>query len=272
MDDARKLTPAEEYDRAIVPGMFVACTKLLLAHAAPRPAERVLDLACGSGIVALTVAPMVGAGGSVVGVDATPGMLAVARAKPLPDGAPIEWREGDATALDLPDDSFDLVLCQQGLQFFPDRPAALREARRVLKDGDRAVFALWRSRADQPVFDPMCDAEIRHLAPLGATREDVEAFVSLGDAGEIRALLEDAGFADVAVTAETAEADFDADSFIQVCENGYSAFMPAFREDPAAFKDYVAAVERDMAPVLEKYRDGDRLRFPVPLHIAMARA
>lgn len=272
MTTDRKPTPAEEYDRAIVPGMFVACTNLLLDRAAPRPAERVLDLACGSGIVALTVAPMLGAGGSVVAIDATPGMLAVARAKPTPSGAPIEWREGDATALDLPDDDFDLVLCQQGLQFFPDRSAALREARRVLADGGRAVFAMWRGRADQPVFDPMCEAEIRHLAPLGATREDVEAFVSLGDADEIRSLLEEAGFVDVAVTAETAEADFDADSFIHVCEYGYSAFMPAFRENPDAFDDFVAAVERDMAPVLANYREGDRLRFPVPLHIATARA
>lgn len=272
MIDDRKPTPAEEYDRVLVPGMFVACTKLLLDHAAPRPAERVLDLACGSGIVARTVAGMVGAGGAVVAVDATSGMLAVARSRPEPDGAPIEWMEGDATALDLSDDGFDLVLCQQGLQFFPDRPAALREVKRGLKDGGRAAFALWRSRDAQPVFDAMCESEIRHLAPLGATREDVEAFVCLGDADEVRRLLSDAGFGGIEVAPEIVEADFDAATFVRDAEYGYSAFMPAFRENPAAFDDYVAAVEVDMSPVLAPYRDGDRLRFPVPVHIATARA
>jgi ubiquinone/menaquinone biosynthesis C-methylase UbiE len=272
MADNRKPTPAEEYERVLVPGMFIACTRLLLDHARPHPAERVLDLACGSGIVALTVAPMIGVGGSVVAVDSTPGMLAVARARPAPGGAPIEWVEGDATALDLPDHSFDLVLCQQGLQFFPDRPAALAEVKRVLADGGRAAFALWRSRERQPLFDPMCEAEIRHLAPLGVTRADVDAFVSLGDAAEIRGLLADAGFADVAVTADTVEADFDAATFVRDAEYGYSAFMPQFREDPSAFDAYVAAVEADMAPVLARYRTGDRLRFPVPVQIAMARS
>lgn len=273
MPHEAKPTPAQEYDRAIVPGMFVACTKVLLDAAAPRPAERVLDLACGTGIVARTVAGAIGAGGSVVAVDSTPGMLAVARAKPPPDGAPIEWRDGDATALDFPADSFDLVLCQQGLQFFADRPAALSEVRRVLRsDGGRAVFAVWQARDRQPVFDPMCEIEVRHLTPLGATREDVEAFVSLGDAAELRRLLDVAGFADVAVTAEVAEADFDAATFVRDAEYGYSAFMPAFRENPAAFDDYVAAVEREMAPVLARYTVGGRLKFPVPLHIATVRA
>lgn len=263
-------TPAEVYEQVLVPAMFVPCTRLLLAHAQARPSAHVLDLACGSGVVARTVAPVVGPAGRVVGVDLRPGMLAVAAALPAAAGAPVEWREGDATALDLADGSFDLVLCQQGLQFFPDRPAALSEIRRVLKKGGRVAFALWQGRERQNVFDAMCEVEIRHLAPLGVTREDVEAFVSLGDAGEILDLLRDAGFRDVDVVEESIDADFDAATFVRDAEYAYSAFMPQFRENPAAFDAYLATVARELEPVLAPYRKGSRLIFPVPLNIATA--
>ncbi len=92
-------------------------------------------MACGTGIVARYATPLLGAEGSVVALDVSPDMLAVARALPEPAGAAVEWQEGDATSLALPDSAFDLVLCQQGLQFFPDRAAAVREMRRVLAPG-----------------------------------------------------------------------------------------------------------------------------------------
>ena len=90
-----------------------------------------MDVACGTGSVARHVAPLVGAEGKVVALDISPEMLAVARGLPAPAGATIEWREGNAIALTVPDDAFDLVLCQQGLQFFSDRAAAVREMRRA---------------------------------------------------------------------------------------------------------------------------------------------
>jgi ubiquinone/menaquinone biosynthesis C-methylase UbiE len=272
MPEPARPTPAEEYERVLVPGMFVPCTQLLLQRAAPGSAERVLDLACGTGIVARTVAARIGSGGSIVALDPMPGMLAVARSRPPADGAPIEWREGDAAALDFGDNTFDLVLCQQGLQFFPDRPKALAEARRVLKNGGRIALAVWRGREAQPLFDAMCEVELRHLAPLGVTREEIEAFLSLGDADEIRRLLADAGFSNIKISSDAVDADFNADTFVRDADYAYSAFMPSFRENPAAFDEFIAAVERDMAPVLKRYRVGSRLRFPVPVHIATALA
>ena len=89
-----------------------------------------LDVARGTGVVAREVAPLVGMTGSVVGLDASPGMLAVARAV-LPEGVAIDYHEGKADALPFPDAAFDLALCQQGLQLFPDRAAAVREMGRV---------------------------------------------------------------------------------------------------------------------------------------------
>jgi SAM-dependent methyltransferase len=199
-------------------------------------------------------------------------MLAVARSLPPANGAPIDWRVARADALDFEGGAFDLVLCQQGLQFFPDRRAALAEAKRVLRNGGRAAFAMWRGREAQPVFDPMCEIELRHLGPLGVSREDVEIFLSLGDADEIQSLLEDAGFRGIEIAADSIDADFEADSFVRDAEFAYSAFMPQFRENPAAFEAYLDAVTEEMEPVLAPYRVGDRLRFPVPVHIAMATA
>jgi ubiquinone/menaquinone biosynthesis C-methylase UbiE len=108
---------AEIYEEYLVPAIFEPWARNLLDRAAPRPGERVLDVACGSGIVARLAAEQVGAAGTVVGVDINPGMIAVARKNA--GAAGVEWKEGNATALPLPDGSFDLVTCQQGLQFFP---------------------------------------------------------------------------------------------------------------------------------------------------------
>lgn len=109
----------------MVPIIFAPYAALLLAQAQARAGERVLDVACGTGIVTRLVTERVGVNGMVAGLDGSPAMLAVARREAA--GRPITWRETDATALPFADGSFDFVLCQQGMQFFPDRAGALRE-------------------------------------------------------------------------------------------------------------------------------------------------
>jgi ubiquinone/menaquinone biosynthesis C-methylase UbiE len=99
----------------------------LITVAALPVGARVLDVACGTGIVARLAAPHVGQTGQVRGMDLNPRMLAVARALPSTPGAPITWQAGNAVALPFPEATFDRVLCQQGLQFFSDRLAAKRE-------------------------------------------------------------------------------------------------------------------------------------------------
>ena len=126
---------ADVYERALVPAIFAPWAPLVVALAEPKPGERVLDVACGTGVVARFASQRVGRTGGVVGLDLNPGMLAVAAASaagPAATGAPIVWREGSAVAMPLADGSFDVVCCQLGLQFFPDRSAALAEMHRVL--------------------------------------------------------------------------------------------------------------------------------------------
>src|SRR5262245_42240190 len=122
---------AEIYEHHMVPAIFGPWAEDLLGLAVPQAGERVLDVACGTGVVARLAAQSVGPSGTVVRLDLNPGMLMVARTLRLPPSAQIEWREGNVSAISLPDGAVDLVLCQQGLQFFPDRPGALREMRRV---------------------------------------------------------------------------------------------------------------------------------------------
>jgi ubiquinone/menaquinone biosynthesis C-methylase UbiE len=112
--------PAETYEQYFVPAMFIPWATILLRYASPQPGERVLDVACGTGIVARLAAPLVGSNGQVVALDINSAMLAVARTLPAPSGATIHWQEGNAMALPSPDDAFDVVLCQHGLQFVPD--------------------------------------------------------------------------------------------------------------------------------------------------------
>src|SRR5262249_48391535 len=110
------LRPVETYQAYFVPAMVTPWAGMLLDRVRPQPGHHVLDVACGTGVVARMAAPIVGSGGRVVGLDVSPAMLAVARTVPAGNHAPIEWLEEDAATMSLTDASFDLVLCQQGLQ------------------------------------------------------------------------------------------------------------------------------------------------------------
>lgn len=135
----------------------------LLALAALAPGERVLDVACGTGLVSLAAAQAVGPSGRVCGVDLSGAMVDAARRKTPPQpGAPMEFQRGDAEALDLPDASFDVVLCALGLMYLPDPECALREMRRVLRPGGRIAVAVWgeRARCGWAALFPIVDAEV----------------------------------------------------------------------------------------------------------------
>ena len=270
LDGRRPQTnPAELYERHFVPAVFAPWAQELLRRAAPQPGERVLDVACGTGIVARAVAPIVGSAGRVAALDLSPAMVAVARSRPAPPGAAIAWHEGSADALPFPDGAFDLVLCQQGLQFFPDRPAALREMRRVLAPGGRAVLSVWRSLRHNPFYEVVIEAQARHLGS-----PSVFAPYSLGEANELRALLDGAGFGDVTIEPATLTIRFPSrEDFVHNGVLASAAVQPAFAQaDEAARAALVSAVRRDVEATLRRYAEGEGLAFPMAAHIARARA
>src|SRR5258706_2303458 len=144
---------AEVYEKELVPAIFGPWARLVVDLADPKKGDRVLDVACGTGIIARMVADRVGPTGAVVGVDLNPGMLKVARtvwSSGSRSGAQVEWQEASADKLPFPNASFNVAYCQLGLQFFADRPAALREMHRVLASGGRLAVMVWRGREERP--------------------------------------------------------------------------------------------------------------------------
>ena len=190
---------AENYERYFVPAIGAPLAADLIETADLRPGERVLDVACGTGIVARLAAASVGESGCLTGTDVNPDMLEVARA--VADGMPIDWHQADAESLPQPEASFDVVLCQMGLQFVPNKLAALREMRRVLVPGGRTVLNL-----PGPTPEPMAafaDALARHVDPKLASF--VHLVFSLYETSEVREMMDSADFVDIDIRSATKE-------------------------------------------------------------------
>jgi ubiquinone/menaquinone biosynthesis C-methylase UbiE len=190
--------PPANYERFFVPAIGAPLATDLVRLAALRPGERVLDVACGTGVVARLASRQVGTTGTVAGLDVNPGMLAVARSA-TPPGMSIEWHEASAEAMSLPDASFDVVLCQMGLQFMPDKHAALREMWRVLVRGGRLILNV--PGPTPRLFTIMGEALARNMGAEAAGF--VNHIFSLHDAAEIQNLIGGAGFRDVSVQSDT---------------------------------------------------------------------
>jgi len=191
------------YEEAMVRPMFEPWGGLLLDAVAPRPGESVLDVACGPGTVTRRAAARVGTSGRVVGCDLSPGMLAIARDKGLvPDGAAIEHAEAPADRSPIDHECFDVVICQQGLQFFPDKPAALAEMHRALRPGGRIRVAVWTRIEQCPPFAAIAAGVTEVLSEeLGARYRGGPWGMPAWD--ELRDLMQRAGFADVDVRPQT---------------------------------------------------------------------
>lgn len=254
---------AELYERYVVPYILGPWAPGLVERAALQPGERVLDVACGTGVVARHAAQKVGTSGHVTGLDLNPGMLAVARSLPPPPGASIIWVECSAVAMQLADATFDVVLCQQGLQFFPDKPAALREMHRVLVPGGRVVLSVWSK--ESPYSTALSNAVGQHVSAEAAAR--IKAPQGLADAGELHRLMVEAGFHGVHMHSSTLTTRLPVpEAFVL----GHLAAMPVAAE-VAALSDAVrTALVRDARTALQSYIEGDGVAFPSEANLAVA--
>jgi ubiquinone/menaquinone biosynthesis C-methylase UbiE len=199
---AAQIAAAQVYDDLFVPAEFQEWTMRVAAAARIAPGERVLDVACGTGVLAREVARRVGPTGSVVGIDRDPGMLAVAARH----STAIDWRQGDAGSLPFGDGTFDAVVCQFGLMFFPDRPRALGEMWRVVAPGGRIAVAVWDTLEHTPAYAAFV-ALLEEVAGAEAANA-LRAPFALGDRDELAALIERAGLADAHITTHHGTARF----------------------------------------------------------------
>lgn len=260
---------AETYERALVPAVFAAWAPLVVDLADPRLGERVLDVACGTGVVARLVAQRVGRTGEVVGLDLNPGVLAVAASitsNATPTSAAITWREANATKMPLPDAAFEIAYCQLGLQFFPDRPAALREMYRVLVSGGRLGLMVWRGIEHSPGFGVLAGALARHVSAEAAGI--MRAPFGLGEAEALRALVAAAGFRDITIRPVAGTVRFpSAARFVQ----DYVAGSPLAGHVVKVSDEARAALVSEVGDTLKSWFAGGALAFPIEAHLASAK-
>lgn len=252
---------AENYEKYFVPVIGGPFALDLVNEAGLRPGERVLDVACGTGTIARLAAERVGPNGRVSALDVNAGMLSVARS--LPSAVPIKWYETAAESVPLPDQSFDVIFCGLGLQFFADKSAALREMNRVLKPGGRVYIS---TPVPNAFFDLFDRAIARHVS------EEASAFVhavfSLNDPGEMQALLADAGFASVATRTHTRNIQLPpAREFMWQ----YIYCTPLMALLPQSGTTETEALERDVVAGWQPWASGDGLRYEQSTLVSSAR-
>jgi SAM-dependent methyltransferase len=248
----------EVYERYLVPALFAPFAERLIEVAAPEPGDCVLDVACGTGIVARLAAAL---GADAVGVDSNPLMIEVARvADPT-----IEWMVGEAAELPLPDASCNLVLSQAGLQYFPDRPAALREMRRVLAPGGRLAIGVWRAAEHNRGWLRLAEALDRHAGPdAGAL---MRAPFAYSDPDALRDLVRDAGFADVTVRIQIEAVRFPSARDMLLRQEAASPLAEAMAPLTDEARETLV---RDFTESMQGYTDDDGVSFAQETHVVTA--
>lgn len=253
---------AHAYEALFGPALFGQWAPKVAVAAQIQPGQRVLDVACGTGILARESASRSGSAGRVVGLDPSPGMLAVAKQL-----APaIEWREGVAESLPFPDQSFDAVVSQFGLMFFTDRRQALREMLRVLAPGGRLAVAVWDSLDSMPAYAAEVALLERTAGRPGA--DALRAPFVLGDRKDLAALFSEAGVASAEIATHHGTAQFPSiRTMVEADLRGWLPVMGVFLTE-----DQIGSILQEALQALGACAAADgRAVFHLSAHIVTAR-
>jgi ubiquinone/menaquinone biosynthesis C-methylase UbiE len=260
---------AELYQRYLVPGITAKWAKDLVDRARLRGGEDVIDVACGTGVVARLAASKV-TPGRVTGLDLNAGMLAVARGV-LNEGASVDWLEGSALDLPFPSGRFDALLCQLGLQFFPDQPRALREMRRVVRERGRIALSVYSAIDRTPGANAFVSALDEVLGPEASRIKRGEH--SFASPAQLEKLLDDAGFGTVDVQTVVQTISFPS-------VRDYVRFQLLATPMTTLLKDRIeperqaiisSVASRTAALSTPTMLDGGKFTFPQEAYVAVAR-
>jgi len=257
-----QIDAANAYEALFVPALFGQWAPKVADAAQVRPGQRVLDVACGTGILAREIAPRIGSAGRVVGVDPSPGMVAVAKQL-----APaIEWQEGVAESLPFLDQSFEAVVSQFGLMFFTDRRQALREMLRVLTPGGRLAVAVWDSLDNIPAY-----ASEVALLERTAGRQAADALRApfvLGNRKDLATLFSEAGVASVEITTHRGTAQFP--SIRTMVEADLRGWLPVM--GVILSEDQIDRILQEAEQALSSYTTADgQATFLLSAHLVAAK-
>jgi ubiquinone/menaquinone biosynthesis C-methylase UbiE len=249
------------YEQGAVPMMFQPLAQFTFDHISLHEGDRVLDAACGTGIVTRVAIKRFATLGKIVGLDLNAEMLDIARKNTPTTDVPIDWQQGDVCHLPFPDQSFDVVLCQQGLQFVPDKIAALREMRRVLVPDRRLIFTVW---VESPYYLAIADALSNHVHAKAAT--SCLAPYALKDTETVRQLVVDAEFheIDIQVLEVTIRIPTSDESLFEII----ASRSPFGRE----IEEVRPTIRQEVSAALKGYRVGDEFIMPWKTHLVQAKS
>jgi SAM-dependent methyltransferase len=253
-----QIDAATSYEEFFLPALFNQWPSHILDAAQVGPGQKLLDVACGTGILARAALARISPGGSVVGLDLNPGMLAVAtKLEPR-----ITWRQGIAESLPYPDASFDIVLSQFGLMFFTDRLKAMSEMRRVLTPEGRLAVAVWDSLDHIPGYA----AEVALVERIAGERavNPLRAPFLLGDKDELAALFKSADVNEVSILTHHGVARFP--TIRSMLDADIKGWLPLFGVilSNEEIKHIYAEAEQELSSFLAP--DGT-VAFDLPAHI-----
>jgi len=254
---------AELYEKHTVPTGARPAAERLLEHVALYPTDRVLDAACGTGIVVRLIAQNETPVASVIGLDLNESMLAVARSVEPSTNFPISWQRGDLCALPFSDAQFEVVLCNHGFQFVPDKPVALREIKRVLTVGGRLNFSVWSAEA--PMMLAIANSVRRHIGE--DLVKSVLAPFSYRDAPTIENLLADTGFHEISIKNIGLSRHFPASPNVGLDVIERSAYA---KEVAAASEAARTAIASEVFEAMQPYRQGEELVEPLRNFVVQA--
>ena len=257
-----EIAAAQAYEDLHVPALFRQFAPIVMVAAGIEAGDRVLDVACGTGVLASHIAEVTGEPERVAGLDAMPGMVAVAKKRE----PRIDWRQGLAESLPFEDNSFDAVVCQFGLMFFQDRDAAIREMLRVLRPGGRLAVAVWEALERSEAY-PEEVALLQRMAG-DAAAEALRAPFVLGDKGDLLALFNAAGAIDVDIATHHGRAVFPSvRTMVEADLRGWLPVMGVVLDD-----DMIDAILAASNEALGDYLAANgEVVFTAPAHIVTGR-